>query len=879
VNTLNKQLGTPDNQDKTSEALRTVRYPGFFAGLGQSPAAIATVMAGLLVWLWPIGVGGKMPVGGDVTQFFLGLMGILARSLRGWRLPIWNDLWGYGFPGIGESQMGVYYPPHLVMYGTLPTEWAYASSLVLHTLWGGLGTWWAARKFGVSPMGSGLAAFVFSASGFFVIHMPHPWGYTTGCWMPWAWGMAWSILCSARLRLALRLFVLSLILVLQLLPGHFQLAFLTQVGIVLMLAWFLLDPMTGADGTGEWATTPKLIGKLRVVFALGACLVTVFPLAALQLWPTARLARLAAERDYEYLSGFAATPLHLVSYVAPGLFHGSTLWRPLVWTPFHTSPEEHLAYVGLVPLFLAAMAVGRLLRGDPAVRMLSLIGAVTLYLSLGPYLPGFRLLINLPGFSYFRAPARWALATALVLAILAGKGIDLCGQRKGIARWLAGLSALAVAWILIVLGLVELALESRTAGATPWAAGLFQKAFEARPWTGDSDFNSVLSQARNPAADSRIPAILAHAGVASRPVDSRSFAERRYGTYARELGPTTGVLAAMVAVAWLLTFRAPSRFLPASLIVITVVDLVMLGQTRLIAAGPLRPLIEQSPVLARLAQQPRGTRIVDGSRNLPMVVGLAPISAYRTLDLPALEPLTALARGPLGNRRLDAPVRNAMRACGVGVRVLDPVETALARLQAPVAGNEEEEETLEDPALAGWVFGPSWRSEQGAWSARFRIIHAQTEPARAWFLPLTAVPVPAMLDSWSGELEPLLDLFDRARPLPAESLSSQRVDVGVKCAEPGWVIVSQMADPQWQAGWTSESGYDRAPAILPTFRRKESDGGWQRVRVPGPGRWTLHLEYVARDVQQGLAISAAAWLAWGLLLVGSAIRNNRGKAA
>ena len=78
----------------------------------------------------------------------------------------------------------------------------------------------------------------------------------------------------------------------------------------------------------------------------------------MQLGPTARLARLAAaQRDYEYLSGFAATPVHLVSYVAPGLFQRSPLWRPVAWDPFRTSPEEHLAYIGLVPLFLALGAL------------------------------------------------------------------------------------------------------------------------------------------------------------------------------------------------------------------------------------------------------------------------------------------------------------------------------------------------------------------------------------------------------------------------------------------------------------------------------------------------------------------------------------------
>ena len=376
------------------------------AEAGRGRFAILLLMAGLLLWLWPIGVGGKMPVGGDVTQFFLGLMGVLGSALREGRLPIWNDLWGYGFPGIGESQMGVFYPPHLILYGFLPTEWAYVVSLLLHTLWGALGAWWAARRFGVTPIGSSLAAFAFSASGFFVIHMPHPWGYTTGAWMPWAWALTWLLLTSRKMTLASRLFLLSLVLVLQVLPGHFQIAFLTQVGIVLMVVWFVLEPWIRREWVEERTSGIPFTRGTRQALAIGGCLIAVFPLTALQLWPTARLARLAAaQRDFEYLSGFAATPWHLVNYIAPGLFHRSPLWRPLVWDPLHTTPEELLSYVGLVPFFLAILVVLHEFRRDRSVRTLAVVAATTLVLSFGPYFPGFRLLISVPGFSFFRAPA------------------------------------------------------------------------------------------------------------------------------------------------------------------------------------------------------------------------------------------------------------------------------------------------------------------------------------------------------------------------------------------------------------------------------------------------------------------------------------------
>src|SRR5581483_10108026 len=126
--------------------------------------------------------------------------------------------------------------------------------------------------------------------------------------------------------------------------------------------------------------------------------------------PTYQLARLAeSQRSYDYLSAFAVPPTHLVSYVAPGLFHRSALWRSLAWDPFRAMPEEHLGYIGLVPLWLAIVAL-RDIRRDPATRLLAVLALGSLLLSLGPYLPGYRLYYELPGFAFFRAPARWGMA-------------------------------------------------------------------------------------------------------------------------------------------------------------------------------------------------------------------------------------------------------------------------------------------------------------------------------------------------------------------------------------------------------------------------------------------------------------------------------------
>ena len=173
---------------------------------------------------------------------------------------------------------------------------------------------------------------------------------------------------------------------------------------------------------------------------------------------------------------------------------------------------------------------------------------------------------------------------------------------------------------------------------------------------------------------------------------------------------------------------------------------------------------------------------------------------------------------------------------------------------------EHAAETIDDPALARWLYGGSWADEQGDWVQRFSIWQSQEPPVRAWFLPLTGNPDETMLDEWSGDLEHLLNLFDRAEPLKAESPRPEEWTIQVWTREPGWVIVSQLYDPQWRARWIGMEGQGEADTlILPAFRRWGEPGGWQRVEIPGEGLWLLHLEYDPRDAAEGAAISTIAW--------------------
>lgn len=808
---------------------------------------------GLVRWLWPIGFGGMMPVGGDVTQFSLGLMAVLARSLRSWRIPVWNDLWGYGFPGLAESQMGVYYPPHWVLYGLLPLEWAYTASLVLHTLLGAAGTYWAARRFEVSPAGSALAAFAWSASGFFVIHLPHQWGYTVGSWMPWAWGLAWLV---AQGRGGTRVpLLLAAVLAIQVLPGHFQLAFCTEVGVVLLA-------LGGASGSRDAGR-----GLMGVALALAL----VVPLAALQLWPTYRLAQLAsARRDYEYLSGFAASPVHLVTYLAPELFRGSPLWRPLVWDPFHTSPEEHLAYIGLVPLFLALGTAVHGLRRDAAVRALVVVAVATTLFSLGPYVPGFAVWSRLPGFSFFRAPARWSAASGLALCLLAGRGFDGWRLWPRPGRLLVGFCALTVAAVGLVVGGVELALASTSPPRWPAVARGFQGALNLLPWPRvvqaaangregpavhrEPTFEDLAAMARQPQDDLRVEVALARQGFAWQDGRARTFARMRVSIYRLELVVPAVLLASLLIIAALMRWPTAAA---VGLVALTAADLWSLGHQRPFDLGPIRPLTEQSRVLAGLV---RGERTADQARNLPMVAGAAPISSYRTLDLPCMPELTALALGRVGGQAGGVAVLEALRASGAAVRIFDPFETAEASRSSSRWPAWDAFQVIHDPALAGWLYGADWVKRKGRPAATFTLYRPPPRAAQAWLLPLTADRGPTILESHAVGPATVLEALRQAAPLGLRRPRPEHLEVRVQAPGRAVVLVSQLAHPQWRARWVGPGG--EQPATIHPVGARPGDMGWQAVDTPGPGLWTLRLDYDSRDVRVGLGLSGLTWLIW-----------------
>jgi hypothetical protein len=106
----------------------------------------------------------------------------------------------------------------------------------------------------------------------------------------------------------------------------------------------------------------------------------------------------------------------------------ATLLWPDFWgkplTTYRGLPNfwEFYAYIGILPLMLIPFAWGR--RANAHVSFLFITAIVSLILAFGGYTPLYVLLQYVPGFNFFRAPARWLFVTAFSLSILAGFGFS-----------------------------------------------------------------------------------------------------------------------------------------------------------------------------------------------------------------------------------------------------------------------------------------------------------------------------------------------------------------------------------------------------------------------------------------------------------------------
>jgi hypothetical protein len=401
-------------------------------------ALVVVLLPGLMLTpVWQLcGLG----AGEDDILYYFPARTFLHDTILAGEWPWLNPWVGLGRPFVADPQTAFWYPPTW-LFVALPPLWAYPLSLWLHyslALWG---MYRLLRDLELGGPAALLGGIAFAFCGFMLAHRAHFTMQHAAAWTPWViWrlhrytlsGTAAGALQAARG--ARRLAAAVAVIALQCLAGHVQIAALTALGALIFLLSRRAPRRAARVGSG--------VVSARWFLAY-ICAAGVF---AIQWMPTFDYVRLCTrvERTYRDFVENSWHPTSAVGFVMPMLLGQRTpnFFGQPYWGASHQ--VEQFGYTGLLPLFLALLALRKGWRSDPRRRPWVILGGFAVLLALGQYGPICPFLYLVPGSSLFRCPARALLLVNLAVAALAA--VTFHELQTAPSRRIARLRATIMRW-------------------------------------------------------------------------------------------------------------------------------------------------------------------------------------------------------------------------------------------------------------------------------------------------------------------------------------------------------------------------------------------------------------------------------------------------
>jgi hypothetical protein len=360
-------------------------------------------------WLWE-----------DMLMFSYPLRVFASTSLAMGQFPLWNPYTFNGMPFFADIQTSVLYLPALLLTlfvknNTLSFYWL-ELMVILHYVLAGWGMYRLSLSYGLERVASIFAGAAFMLSGFMITHAIHQQVITLVAWYP-------LIFLSFRRMLQRKGWRWAGIT--ALLVGHSILAGFPQLSLYLFLflgsytVWHLLVPPDGRRVVSRETAVLAVKALAMVALAVG--------LAAVQLLPSMELAPLSqrAAITYEKATEGSLAPEQVFTLIFPKLFGTAGAQSYSFWGP---GPYWHFwetcVYLGILPLFLAALAV--VLRPkEKEPWFFTAYGVFSLLFAFGGHFPLHRLFFEyVPQFSTFRDPARMGIFLSFAVSMLAAFSLD-----------------------------------------------------------------------------------------------------------------------------------------------------------------------------------------------------------------------------------------------------------------------------------------------------------------------------------------------------------------------------------------------------------------------------------------------------------------------
>lgn len=359
----------------------------------------------------------------------------LPTKLFGANLSAWNPYLQAGTFTFKDIGFQFLYLPSVLLMAIFPNPFGYNLLILSHYTLAGFFTFLFLKKLNLATPPAFLAGIVFMFSGFASAHLAHYMIVITMAYLP---VLLYAIETYLQSRRHLHLFLAALAFGMSLFGDYPAVSL--YIGMVCFpYIWF--RALTGQAYRGE-----PLSARLKTAAAASA---VIFPggllIAAAQVFPILESLPLVTREKiaYEFFASFSFPIYQLPMLLFPYLF-GANVAGPYP-APYFGEPNlmELSGYVGILPLFLAALAL--LLPGrDRQVYFWAFVALAAFLLALGDSTPLYRLMYRVPLYNMFRVPARNWLEFSFAIAILGAFAAHtlLCRtvEQKRYARIAAALS-------------------------------------------------------------------------------------------------------------------------------------------------------------------------------------------------------------------------------------------------------------------------------------------------------------------------------------------------------------------------------------------------------------------------------------------------------
>jgi len=367
------------------------------------------------------------PVLSDQTREFWIFFQIARESFANLQFPLWNPYIFAGTPLLANTQSALLFPLNIAHY--LVPAWGFSVSAIGKLVLAGTGVYVLCRSMRLDHGPSLIGGAIYAFAAFTIFWLNHPHTNVTALF-PWA---MWAAHCLALQPDSRKLAVLAVIVGLQLLGGHVEIAFLSAIAVGIFYLAAVLD-------AGDRRRLVRRGLQLFGAYALGLGLAALVVIPFIEFLANSATWGIRGEENFAYLSIAG-----LLSTLTPEVFDLSQVGETAI------AYQAISLYVGVAALVFAGFGIATDHSSARAVLLVLIVLGLLMVFKVPPVfwmLKQLPLLRETPAFYFVIFPI-------LSVTLLAAIGIQVLAERTHILRpayhaavWASILLALSLALLI-----------------------------------------------------------------------------------------------------------------------------------------------------------------------------------------------------------------------------------------------------------------------------------------------------------------------------------------------------------------------------------------------------------------------------------------------